>query len=34
MPYATNHDLPLPVRGHLPLHAQDIYREAFNNAFA
>lgn len=34
MPYRTNADLPPPVRSHLPLHAQDIYREAFNHAFA
>jgi cation transport regulator len=34
MPYATNADLPASVRGHLPAHAQDIYREAFNHAFA
>lgn len=34
MPYATNSDLPPPVRRHLPEHAQDIYREAFNHAFA
>jgi cation transport regulator len=34
MPYSTNQDLPVPVRSHLPGHAQDIYREAFNNAFA
>jgi cation transport regulator len=34
MPYRTNADLPLPVRSHLPPHAQDIYREAFNHAFA
>jgi cation transport regulator len=33
MPYASNHDLPASVRTHLPAHAQDIYREAFNNAF-
>ena len=33
MPYATSRDLPQSVRGHLPPHAQDIYREAFNNAF-
>lgn len=32
MPYATNSDLPAPVRDHLPAHAQDIYREAFNHA--
>jgi cation transport regulator len=34
MPYATNEDLPAPVRRALPHHAQDIYRAAFNNAFA
>ena len=34
MPYRTNADLPLSVRGRLPAHAQDIYREAFNHAFA
>jgi cation transport regulator len=34
MPYATNSELPSPVQAHLPLHAQDIYREAFNHAFA
>ena len=34
MPYPTNDDLPAPVRSHLPPHAQDIYREAFNHAFA
>ena len=34
MPYAANHDLPAPVRSHLPEHAQDIYRAAFNRAFA
>lgn len=34
MPYVRSHDLPRSVRGHLPPHAQDIYREAFNNAFA
>jgi len=33
MPYATNFDLPQPVRHVLPEHAQDIYREAFNHAF-
>ncbi|MDE2383794.1 MAG: ChaB family protein [Alphaproteobacteria bacterium] len=33
MPYATNRDLPLPVRKHLPEHAQEIFRAAFNNAF-
>jgi cation transport regulator len=34
MPYPTNADLPPTVRSHLPEHAQDIYREAFNHAFA
>ena len=34
MPYRTNSELPLSVRAHLPDHAQDIYREAFNHAFA
>ncbi len=34
MPYRTNDDLPASVRAHLPAHAQDIYREAFNHAYA
>jgi cation transport regulator len=34
MPYAANTDLPPSVSRHLPEHAQDIYREAFNHAFA
>jgi cation transport regulator len=34
MPYRTNLDLPHSVSAHLPPHAQDIYREAFNNAFS
>jgi cation transport regulator len=34
MPYRFNSDLPAPVRSHLPPYAQDIYREAFNHAFA
>ncbi len=34
MPYAINADLPPSVRNHLPDHAQDIYREAFNHAYA
>lgn len=33
MPYRTNHELPPTVRTHLPDHAQDIYREAFNSAY-
>ena len=32
MPYSSNSDLPDPVKNHLPSHAQDIYREAFNSA--
>ncbi|HSM96967.1 MAG TPA: ChaB family protein [Rhizomicrobium sp.] len=34
MPYRANSDLPASVRNHLPPHAQDIYREAFNHAHA
>ncbi len=34
LPYLTNSDLPASVQTHLPPHAQDIYREAFNHAFA
>jgi cation transport regulator len=34
MPYRANADLPPPVRDRLPPHAQDIFREAFNAAFA
>jgi cation transport regulator len=34
MPYRTNEDLPPSVSNHLPEHAQDIYREAFNHAYA
>jgi cation transport regulator len=33
VPYAANGDLPSGVRAHLPPHAQDIYREAFNHAW-
>jgi cation transport regulator len=33
MPYRANVDLPPSVRHHLPEHAQDIYREAFNHAY-
>ncbi len=32
MPYDTNKDLPDRVKNHLPDHAQNIYREAYNNA--
>ncbi len=34
MPYEQNMDLPPAIRNHLPEHAQAIYREAFNHAFA
>ena len=34
MPYRVNGDLPPSVRNHLPDHARDLYREAFNHAFA
>ena len=34
MPYAVNTELPASVRNHLPGHAQDIYRAAFNHAYA
>lgn len=34
MPYSVNEDLPPSVRNHLPDHAQAIYREAFNHAYA
>lgn len=33
MPYVANEELPPSVRNHLPQHAQDIYREAFNHAW-
>ena len=33
MPYASNEDLPRSVRSHLPGHAQDIFRGAFNHAW-
>lgn len=33
MPYRANRDLPLSVRTHLPAHAQDIFRETFNDAW-
>lgn len=34
MPYSTNSELPASIQGRLPPHAQDIYRAAFNHAFA
>lgn len=33
MPYQTISDLPPAIKNHLPLHAQEIYRAAFNNAW-
>ena len=33
MPYATNTDLPASVREHLPPHARDIFRAAYNHAW-
>ncbi len=33
MPYLINQDLPMRVQAHLPEHARDIYREAFNHAW-
>jgi cation transport regulator len=33
MPYAVNEDLPQSIRAHLPSHAQDIFRAAFNSAW-
>ncbi|POR47152.1 cation transport regulator ChaB [Bosea psychrotolerans] len=34
MPYRLLEDLPESVRAHLPPHAQEIYRAAFNSAWA
>lgn len=33
MPYDSNVELPPAIRRHLPAHAQDIFRAAFNHAF-
>lgn len=33
MPYRSVSELPDPVRLHLPLHAQEMFRAAFNAAF-
>lgn len=33
MPYDKLKDLPEKVKNHLPHHAQEIYKEAFNNAW-
>lgn len=32
MPYRTLAELPDSVRDHVPKHAQEIYKEAFNSA--
>jgi cation transport regulator len=34
MPYASNYELPSTIRGRLPTQAQDLFREAFNRAYA
>lgn len=33
MPYHKIEDLPSSVKGNLPTHAQEIYKEAFNHAW-
>jgi cation transport regulator len=33
MPFTTRDDLPDTIKGVLPSHAQDIYKEAFNSAY-
>lgn len=33
MPYKSTNELPDSVKNVLPAHAQDIYKEAFNNAW-
>jgi cation transport regulator len=33
MPYSSTNDLPDSVKGVLPDHAQEIYKEAFNSAY-
>ena len=33
MPYQSVQDLPESVRNHLPRHAEEIYRAAYNNAY-
>ena len=34
MPYDNVKDLPSAVKEHLPPHAQEIFKEAFNSAYA
>jgi cation transport regulator len=33
LPYLSVEDLPQPIQAHLPPHAQEIYRGAFNSAW-
>lgn len=33
MPYTSINELPDSVKDNLPTHAQEIYKEAFNNAY-
>lgn len=33
MPYQSKSDLPEPVKEHLPSHAEEIYKEAYNSAW-
>jgi cation transport regulator len=33
VPYASDDDLPMRIRAHLPPHARTIFREAFNHAW-
>lgn len=33
MPFNSTSELPKPVQNVLPVHAQDIYKEAFNSAY-
>lgn len=33
MPYSSRQQLPDSVKDNLPAHAQDIYKEAYNNAW-
>lgn len=33
MPYDTRSELPDQVKDHLPKHAQDVYKEAYNSAY-
>lgn len=33
MPYTSTNDLPDSVKNHLPAHAQEVFKEAYNNAW-